>query len=313
MTNILKHPISKILFVFFAFCLTSHSLVFARTAYPSFASLSIIPSARECAMGGAGAISAVGPAAMYYNPALTSTLSSFAININYTKWLIDTYEQSIFLVRPLPYFNLGLGMVNFNYGDIEYRPDYPTENSNGSFNPNDFNFYLNLSKTINNDNFSTSFGISGRYYYQKIYEYTATGIGTDIGLAFNFLPELQVGFSIVNFGTAMRFIREDFLLPTKFLAGVNYSIDKFISMPKIRITSDFGYLFNDKKVSLNSGLEMSIKDKYFLRTGYKFGDQNSHVNFGFGVIVKNFRIEYAFSPYDMEIGTAHHFSLSLGY
>jgi len=285
--------------------------MYAVETFTGFSSLRINPSARECAMGGAGVISAIGPSAMYYNPALTATLKSFTVNINYTKWFLDTYQQSIFLTRPLPYFNLGLGVVNFNAGELEYRPDHPTESPYGEFNPVDFNFYLNLSRSAA----KMGYGISARVYYEKIYEYTATGIGADVGLSFVPVPNLQVGFSIINFGTTMRFIREDFLLPTKFLAGLNYNINfsQNSSFPKLKIASDLGYLFYDKKAELNSGLELSFKDKYFIRTGYKSTEQANHYNFGFGVIVQKFRIEYAYSPFDLNISGTHHFSLSLGY
>ena len=148
------------------------SPIYAVVTYTGFSSLRIIPSARECAMGGAGVISAIGPSAMYYNPALTAALKSFAVNINYTKWFLDTYEQSVFLTRPLPYFNLGLGLVNFNAGELEYRPDHPTENPYGEFNPVDFNFYLNLSRSAA----KMAYGISARVYYEKIYEYDVSDL-----------------------------------------------------------------------------------------------------------------------------------------
>ncbi len=283
--------------------------------YSGFSSLKITPSARECAMGGTGVISGLGPQSMYYNPSLTSELKSFAVNINYAKWFLDMYEQSIFAVRPLPYFNLGLGIVSFNAGDLDFRPDYPTEDPNGYFNPNDFNFFLNISKMTTRGQSRAGFGISGRFFYQKIYEYTATGIGADAGLSLHLLPNFSFGFSIIDFGTSMKFIREDFSLPTKFLTGINYNINlkNISSAPKVKMTSDLGYLFYDKKLNLNCGAELSFSDKYFLRTGYKFGETINHYNLGFGLIVKSLRIEYAFSPNNLELSNTHHISLSLGY
>jgi hypothetical protein len=262
-------------------------------------------------MGGAGVISAIGPSAMYFNPALTASLKSFAVNINYTKWFLDTYEQSLFITRPLPYFNLGLGIVNFNAGELEYRPDHPTDNPYGTFNPSDFNFFLNISRSAP----KIMYGISARLYYEKIYENTASGFGADAGLSFDALPNLQIGCTITNFGTTMRFIQEDFWLPTKFSAGFDYNINfrQNNSPLKLKVTSDLGYLFYDKKTELNSGLELSLKDKYFARAGYKSSEQTNHYNFGFGLIIKKFRIEYAYSPFNLNIGNVHHFSLSIGY
>lgn len=282
-------------------------LSFVNANNVSYSSLRIIPSARECAMGGAGVISAIGPSAMFYNPALTANLNTFALNINYAKWFFDSYEQSLFLFRPLPYFNLGLGIVNFNAGELEARPDQPTDEVYGTFNPSDFNFFVNLSRRAN----KMSYGLSGRFYYQKIYEYTATGYGADVGLTFNPLANFDLGVALTNFGTTMRFIREDFWLPTKFSLGITYKIQN----PKFKIQNclDLSYLFYDKKTELNAGIELSFTEKYFARAGYKLSELVNDYNFGFGLIVKQFRIEYAYSPYNLNIPSVHHFSLSLGY
>jgi len=252
---------------------------------------------------------------MYYNPSLTGNLSSFAVNLNYTKWFLDTYEQSIFLVQPLKIFNLGLGIVNFNAGKFDFRADYPTAEPIGYFKPNDFNFYLSLSRSTTKNNYQTSFGISGRYYYEKIYEFDATGIGVDAGLSVKFPSRIQIGFAITNFGTTMKFIREDIWLPTKMLGGIGYDIDinKTNLKPQLKLNADLGYLVYDKKLNLNSGIELSMKDRYFIRAGYKFSEEANHLNLGFGLIVKNLRFEYAYSPYDLDLSSTHHFSVSFGY
>lgn len=276
-----------------------------------YVSLRIIPSARECAMGGAGVISAIGPSAMYYNPALTAKVNSFALNINYAKWFFDTYEQSLFLSRPLPYFNLGLGIVNFNAGELEARPNQPTDDVYGIFHPSDFNFFLNFSRRDT----KMMYGISGRFYYEKIYEYSATGFGADAGLTFNPIANLELGVALTNFATTMRFIREDFWLPTKFTVGVTHLIQIHRSRTRFKIQNclDFGYLYYAKKTELNTGAELSFEEKYFARAGYKLSEQANDYNLGFGLIINRFRIEYAYSPYNLNIPSVHHFSLSIGY
>jgi len=284
--------------------------------YSSYSSLRITPSARECALGSTGVVAASGPVAIYYNPALSSELKSFAITINYAKWLLDTYEQSLFITRPLSYFNLGFGIVNFNAGNLEYRLDHPTEDPSGYFTPNDFNFFLNISRAVTKNNYTTQFGFSGRYYYQKISEYSATGFGVDAGLAFIISPNLKVGFSLTNFGTSMKFVREHFSLPTKFLTGIGYDVDlaKSNRSPRLKITSDLGYWLHEKKLNLNTGLEFSVQEKYFLRVGYKFNNiANNQYSAGFGVIVKKIRLEYAYNPYNLDLVCTHHFSFGVGY
>ena len=298
----------KLLFLlFFIISITS----FAYANLTGYSSLQIIPSARECAMGGTGVVSGLGPQAMYYNPSLTSNLTSFAVNVNYSKWFLDMYEQSIFLVRPFSSFNLGLGIVNFNAGKLDFRPDYPTDDPIDNFQPVDFNFLFNFSKKTEQEKYQTSFGVSGRFYYQKISEYTATAVGADAGFSIDLPANLQAGIAIKDFGTSMEFIREEFSLPTKILAGVIHKIRN--SKFEIRNCIDVGYLIYDKELNINYGLELSLSDRYFIRGGYKINDNTNHYNLGFGVLVRNIRIEYALSPNNLDIGNTHHFSIGLGY
>ncbi len=299
--------------LFFICVFNIWSLIF-NISYASnvgYSSLQIIPSARECGMGGTGVISGLGPQAMYFNPALTSNVSSFAVNVNYTKWLLDMYEQSIFLVRPFSSFNLGLGVVNFNAGKLDFRPDYPTDEPIADFNPVDFNFLVNFSKSTETDKFRTGFGVSGRYYYQKIYEYTATGVGVDLGTTIDLPANLKVGIAIKDFGTKMEFIREDFSLPTRAVGGVIYNIN--FSNITMRDCFDVNYLFNDKELNFNLGVELSYKDLFFVRGGYRINKNTNSYNAGFGILVKNIRIEYALSPNNLDIGNTHHISIGFGY
>ncbi|MBS4016506.1 MAG: PorV/PorQ family protein [Candidatus Latescibacteria bacterium] len=277
--------------------------------------MKIIPSAREQAMGGAGVISALGPQSMYYNPALTSSLTSFAANFNYAKWFLDMYEQSVFLTRPFNNFSLGFGIVNFNAGQLEHRPDYPTEAIIGEFNPNDFTFYLNFSHKLVPEQGVIGLGASGRFYYSKILDATASAIGLDAGVFYQPVSNLRFGVSLLNWGTEMKYVSRKFSLPTRFLAGADYLIalnDKFTS-PQVKLTADLSYLYYDKQLNLNSGLEIIISNNYFIRTGYRLNDPTNKFSAGFGLIVKNFRIEYAYTPYHLDLGTGHHLSLGLGY
>jgi hypothetical protein len=284
---------------------------FSYGSVSGYSSLRIIPSARECAMGGTGVVSGLGPQAMYYNPALTSNITSFAVNVNYAKWFLDMYEQSIFLVRPFSSFNLGLGIVNFNAGKLDFRPDYPTDDPIDNFQPVDFNFLFNFSKKTEQEKYQTSFGVSGRFYYQKISEYTATAVGADAGFSIDLPYNLQAGFAIKDFATSMEFVREEFSLPTKLVGGLTYKIQ--ISTFKIQNSLDVGYFYKNKELNFYDGLELTYNDKYFLRSGYKLSDNSNNYNLGFGLIVKNIRFEYALSPNNLDLGNTHHFSIGLGY
>lgn len=285
--------------------------------YTSFSSLLIIPSARENALAGTGVAHAQGPQAMFFNPALTGGLEKTVVSFSYNNWFLDMYQQSLFVVKPLPMLNVGLGITNFNHGELELRPNQPTESEIGNFSPADFSFYLNLSRKLNED---LLLGVSGRYYYEKILDYTATGYGLDIGLLFKASPKFNLGFSVINFGSTMYFIRDEFWLPTRFLTGVNYVVNLRPNI-KTAFVSDLSYFVYDKRMEFNSGIETQISQVYFIRAGYNFTNlihrQNEYIpnslSIGFGVIVKKIRMEYAFSPYSSGLDDVHHFSIGFGY
>lgn len=281
--------------------------------YTSFSSLLITPSARENALAGTGVANAQGPQAMFFNPAITGKLEKTAVSLSYNNWFLDMYQQSLFVVKPLPILNLGLGITNFNPGELEMRPNQPLESPIGKFSPADFSFYLNLSRKLDE---RVLLGISGRYYYEKILDYTATGYGIDIGLWFKVLSGFDVGFSVINFGSTMHFIRDEFWLPTRLITGINYD---FNLRPNIKtaLVSDMSYFVYDKSVELKSGIETQIFQKYFMRAGYNFSNAINHqpnsFTIGLGVIVKRIRLEYAFTPYQMGLDDTHHFSIGFGY
>lgn len=281
----------------------------------SFAYLKITPSAREQAMGSCGVVSALGPQAMYYNPALTSQITKTVLNINYHRWFLDMYGQSLFVVRPFNYLNLGFGVVNFNAGTLELRPDHPTQEVIGEFNPNDFNLYFNVSHQIKASKNPLMLGISLRYYYSKIYDATASGYGFDAGLCYQLSNNLRLGIALNNFATKMRYQREKFNVPRRLSGGVEYLLPLKTnqSYPNLKLSSDLSYFFYEKRFYLNSGIELSVTDRYYFLTGYRLGEQANHLSLGMGFVVKTIRFEYAYSLNALDLNPNHHFSINFGY
>ncbi|MBM3315781.1 hypothetical protein FJY71_08110, partial [candidate division WOR-3 bacterium] len=124
-------------------------LLAAAAAGPQgFSSLKIAPGVREAGMGGTGCASAIGPQAVAWNPAATADAGSFAAVAGYTKWLLDTRQQSLFLSRGLGGFALGAGVSSFAAGSFEYREEVPTGEPLGTFEPVELTVYLNASRPV---------------------------------------------------------------------------------------------------------------------------------------------------------------------
>ena len=271
-------------------------------------SLKIVPGVREAGMANTGVASAQGPQAIYFNPAAISRYNKFLANLYYAKWFLDMHHQSLFVLRPMKIFNIGFGVVNFSSGKVENRDNHPTDEPSGYFYPQDFSLFLTLSRALDN---RTAIGISGKFYYQKILDKTTSGGGVDAGLKFDVMPKMALGFSIINFGSTLRFIREKFWLPTEAKAGVSYNFP--LGNQNLTGALDLAYLPYDKKFSAGVGAEFALNNFLFLRGGLRPFSETGKISSGLGVKLNNFRVEYSFSPYSENFGTIHRFSVGLGY
>lgn len=272
------------------------------------ASLKIVPGVREAGMANTGVASAQGPQAIYFNPAAISRYNNFMANLYYAKWFLDTHHQSLFVVRPLKIFNIGFGVVNFSYGEVENRDNKPTEEPIGYFNPQDYSFFLTLSRALDN---RTAIGVSGKFYYQKIFDKTTSAGGIDVGLKFDVMPKMALGFSIINFGSTMRYIREKFWLPTEAKAGASYNLP--LGNQSLIGALDLSYLPYDKKFSAGIGAEFALNNLLFLRAGVSPFSETGKISSGLGIKLNKFRLEYSFNPYTENLGATHRFSVGFGY
>jgi hypothetical protein len=126
-------------------------------------------------------------------------------------------------------------------------------------------------------------------------------------------PEMMMalGFSIINFGSTMRYIREKFWLPTEAKAGASYNLP--LGNQSLIGALDLSYLPYDKKFSAGIGAEFALNNFLFLRAGVSPFSETGKISSGLGLKLNNFRVEYSFSPYTENFGTTHRFSVGFGY
>lgn len=273
-----------------------------------YAWLTIPVGPREAGMAGCGVAGAIGPQALVYNPAATATLAPFSAQVGYTKWFLDTHHQSLFVARNFQNFAIAGGIATFTNGKFEYRDDRPTEEPLGTFVPLDITGYLNISRTLGPRG---EIGITGRYFYSKIIDYQASGIGADLGVRFRPLENLTLGAAVVDFGRTLYYEYELFWLPTRGRLGLNYRLP--VGTNEINFTAEGSYFFYSKELAGQLGTEFVLGDIVYLRAGYDISNVANHLNFGLGVHHHLFRLDYAFSPLAFNLGTAHRFAISFGY
>jgi hypothetical protein len=272
-----------------------------------FSSLKILPGVREAGMAGTGAASAFGPQAITLNPAAGAAINGFAAAASYAKWILDTHHQSLFVARSFPALCVGLGVSSFSAGQFEYRVK-PTEAPIGTFSPTDLTAYLNLARPIGD---KVQVGLTGRYFYSRVYDNDAAGLGIDGGVRVMPVKRLTVGASVVDFGKTMYYVREVFWLPTRGRLGASYDIVPF-DRGRLTVTADGSYFLYSKVAGAAAGLEFAWSDVVALRAGYDFLSEANHLNFGLGLRAGIFRFDYSFAAMNLDLGGAHRVSVGLG-
>jgi hypothetical protein len=272
-----------------------------------FSSLKILPGVREAAMGGTGVASAFGPQAIALNPAAGAGINGFAAAASYAKWILDTHHQSVFVGRGFPALSFGLGVTSFSAGTFEYRTK-PTEEPTGTFTPTDFSLYLNLAHSFGK---MVQAGLTGRYFYSRIYDAEAAGLGIDAGLRVMPVDRLKVGASVVDFGRTMAYRRDVFRLPTRARLGASYDVVPF-ERGRVTLAADGSYFVYSGTPGAAAGVEFAWSEVVMLRAGYDFLSEANHLSFGLGLKTGLFRLDYSFSAMNLDLGAAHRIAVGIG-
>ncbi len=273
-----------------------------------FSSLRVEPGVREAGMGGTGCAAAFGPQSVPYNPSANAGAAGFQATVHYTKWLLDTRQQSVFVARSTRLVNFGLGAVSFSAGEFEYRTD-PTAEPIGTFEPVEMSFYLNLARQVSE---RVDVGLTARYFYGRMMTWDARGLGLDAGVRVRPWRALSLGASVVDFGQTLTYRREVFWLPTRGRLGAGYD---FAPLDRLRVTvaADGGYFFYSGEFEALAGLEVGYNELLLARAGYDILGKGQKLSAGLGLKLGRFRFDYSLAPLRHDLGVAHRLSLGFGY
>jgi len=295
--------------------------------------LEIGVGARAMAMGGAYVAVANDPTALYYNPAGIVWMKNIQLELMHNEWLVDTNYDFIGITMPLPFWNLSIGtsMILLDYGEQAVR----TETAR------DYAVSFTVASALT-EHFS--FGLTGKYINQKIWNASGGIIALDGGIFYSTpLKGLRLGMSMSNFGGELRLNGRDldstvdpdpdnenisdipvkfqigsYPLPLLFRAGLSYSMN-WGSLGELMLVTDLLHPSNSTE-SVNFGAEYGYAGIFFLRAGYENTFENDAINgltLGGGIDYYEpgksrigFRVDYAYSDWGV-LENAHRFSIGL--
>jgi len=253
----------------------------------------LIPSgSRGVSMGGAVVANSSGVDAIYWNPAGMAYMEGTEAMFTHLPYLADIdIEYAAIATHIEDFGKLGVSVKVVDIGDMEETTeDYP-DGTGRIYSPTYTVIGLTYARTITA---RVNFGITANMINEEIFEVSATGFSFDFGFTYETtFPGLTLGFVMKNYGPDMKFTgsgfdrnyeEEDrptssenatFELPTSINMGMAYN---FLNSGPNSATLSGNFRANNQSYDYwQGGLEYAYDDRYFLRGGYNFSDQDGYI------------------------------------
>ncbi len=286
------------------------AVLFCLMFTPAFAGtglafLEIPVGARESALGGAGAALISGPTSVAYNPATTALRREITVALMHNRHFGDTRSE-FFAASLLPgRFVVTPHYIGTRTSDIEYRTE-PTRDPISTFDATNSAVGATVATRFGE---KLSAGATARYVYQKIRSDATDGATFDAGV-YGVTPVegLTAGVALNHMGRLSNFAEERPSLPTTLRAGAAYTRDLGKAGSGL-ITLD-GLGISEQSPQIRAGLEWNAPRFLSLRAGFVEGLDTQSASFGFGLALKQVRLDYAFIPFSEGLDDGHRFSLA---
>ena len=286
--------------------LVSTTLILGQAGQSGLSFLKLGVGARSLAMGEAAVASSNDPSGTYYNPAALRFANNPQVLIMHKEWIQGTQTEFLAASFPLGSLSVGASINATSVPDIEIRQrPGPAE---GFFSAR--NAAISASAAYGIDT-SFTIGLSLKYLYEKIFVDETFGVGGDLGATYQSPWDMMFGLSLSNIGAMRKLRNEVSKLPTtiRFGAARTESISSLDG--SMVFAADIVSILPEKNTHLLLGLEFNYKETFAIRTGFMSGYESRNFTAGAGIRYDIFKIDYAFVPLKLDLGTTHTFSLGL--
>jgi|WetSurMetagenome_2_1015567.scaffolds.fasta_scaffold20978_4 hypothetical protein len=264
--------------------------------------------ARAGAMGEAFTAVADDATGIYYNPAGMASADGVDLNVTHSEWLMDVRFEQVSIVNEMFGGAVGFNFTGVYYGDMDRYPDYPALAPDGTFSPYDLACSAGYAMDVLPN---LSAGVTAKLMYEKIDFESATGWAVDVGLVHrSMIDGLTLAASMLNLGPQAKFVQEKFYPPFQLRGGASYRYDADWLKGDVILASDAVFP-NDGTPKVHMGMEYTYRRLVSVRAGYKSNYDLQGPTFGFGVMYRNLRFDYAFMPVEDVMGDIHRFSINV--
>ncbi|MBI4802203.1 MAG: PorV/PorQ family protein [Elusimicrobia bacterium] len=240
--------------------------------------LKLNSDARTMGTGNSFAAISNGVNSIILNPAGLSNIQNKEIAMNYSNLYADMRYGFIGWGMPIDQLDaaFALGAQYLNSGEMEQR-DINRKNT-GSYTNKDMT--INLGYGRNFPEMNLNLGLNVKYITSKIEEESANTLAMDIGGIYKTKQGINLGLTVQNIGSGLKYIDKKDPLPLTISAGAGYQM-KAGPLLALGIKNSV----YEKKTTISLGMEYSILSAFNLRTGYLTGKDLSSVSGGFGIAI----------------------------
>lgn len=280
--------------------------------------LDIPVGAGPSAMGSAYTAMATNAYAPTWNPGAMGFVNGNELAFQHLSYLESMNYEYLSFVHPLSktrgsglQHSLGFSAQYLGTGDIE-RTDVDMTNPNspvaitglGDFSSRWGAYNLAYGVTVSE---KLGLGLTGKWINAKIDDVSANAYAADLGALYKATEKLQLGATLLNLGSSLKFISEGDPLPMAMRLGAAYKHSS-----RLLGSVEGVYRFNGL-ASAHVGGQWQPLDMISLRLGYKTDtldglDALAGLTTGIGLHFWGQEFAYAWAPYG-DLGTANYFSM----
>ena len=276
---------------------------------------------RSAAMGYSNVADAADGSSLYWNPALAAEVQSSEVFLSHTSYFADINMEYAAYVQKVGSFSIGGSIQYLNSGEINETTEFAPLGTGRTFSTVHMNAGLTVAQKLTG---LFSYGITARYYIERIEEVEIQTGGIDLGLFYRVGDSgLRFAIGVNNFGldadptgstTATVFDQEsgefhveeieEFRtesLPTTFNLGAAYNVyerGEWVWTLTGQVTNP-----SDNSERMSLGSEVGYMDRFYLRTGYQFGLEEyilPSIGAGFDLPISGNQIgvDYSFTTFE---------------
>lgn len=241
------------------------------------------------ALGGSYTAGISGIEAMYWNPAgIANSDKSAEVMVSHMKYIADINLNYVGVQGNFGKFGfLGVSIKSLDFGDIPVTTSFATDGTGETYSPSYSIFGVTYGRRMTD---RILFGVTSKIVSERIMEVSASGVAFDFGVQYKTEMGLEIGVSLRNMGTGMKFDGSNL---EQRVDMPNYVSQPIGQKEDLRIVS--------QEFEFPTTLDIGVAYQYDIADGHSLTAMGNFKNHHFGFDEYGAGLEYNFKMDKMAI------------